>query len=124
MWMIVSSNKKSWLLGTVSLALTIIHAHALRIVAEPSPPPIDLAGGFVLAFILHGSLWMCTLKIIRIKLRYLMSPCVFFSGIITLSFFHFAIQQTNYFIGVSFAIVVFIFHLWLAYDLLKNKETA
>ena len=75
-------DKKSWTLGGVTLLLTMIHTQPLRVFGEPRPSYfLDIAEAFVLSTMLHCGLWFCTLKIIRVKLRCLMAPLVFLSGI-------------------------------------------
>ena len=107
----------------MTLLLTAIHAHPLRVFGEPMPSYfLDIAEAFILAMILHCGLWLCTLKIVRIKLRYLMVPLVFLSGVIFLTIYGAAVGYAGRIIGASFVTIVFIFHLWLVYDLLRGRE--
>ena len=117
-------DRKSLILGGVTLLLTAIHAHPLSVFGEPRPSYfLDIAEAFVLSTMLHCGLWFCTLKIIRVKLRYLIAPLVFLSGITFLTMYGDAEEYVGRIVGVPFIATIFMFHLWLVYDLLRGRET-
>ena len=110
------------MLGGAAFLLTAIHAPFLRALGEPQPYLSDLVEAIVLAMMLHSGLWFCILKIIRVKLRYLVTPLVFLSGVIFLTMYGTIVEYVSHVVGASFMAMVFIFHLWLVYDLLRGRE--
>ena len=117
-------DKKSLILGGVTLLLAATHAHPLSVFGEPMPSYfLDITEAFILAMILHCGLWFCTLKIVRVKLRYLMAPLVFLSGITFLTMYGAAVESFGRIIGASFVTMIFVFHSWLVYDLLRGRES-
>ena len=108
----------------MTLLLTAISAPSLRVFGEPRPSDfLDIAEAFVLAMMLHCGLWFCIPKIIRVKLKYLIAPLVFISALAFLTMYGNAEEYAGQIIGTSFITTVFIFHLWLIYDLLRGRET-
>lgn len=106
-------NKDQMLRG-MALFLTILCAITLQKVGEPRSFFVTLLRGLVLSLILNGSIWLCSFKFIRVRLKYFAAFFIFISGLGV-----FVISPY----GWILAAFLLLFHLWLVVDLVVGKET-
>ncbi len=107
-------DKKSWPLAIMALVFTLTSTKFLYSMGQAGPPRATVLSSLISALILNGSLWLCCLKPIRVKLKYLMAFCLFPSG--------FGVAIANP-LGLSLPVWALAFHWWLIYDLIKTGET-
>ena len=104
---------KNWFIRGFALILTILCTFTLYLVGEPRPHHISIPRGFLNSLTLNAPLWLASFKWIRIKLKYLVVFLIFLSS---LGVF----LATPW--GWIFAFLSLIFHTWLIFDIIKNKE--
>lgn len=106
-------ENKSWVIRVIALVFTVLCTFTLYLVGEPRPYHIAIPRGFLNSLLLNAPLWLVSIKIIRVKFKYLIAILIFISS---LGVF----LATPW--GWSIALMSLIFHWWFIFDLVKNKE--